>query len=76
MAYIAGIRNLHSVSRRRSDEMKSVAPHVHVGDCLLDLRHVGGDALAALASRFVMRVFFDRRGVRAIRRTRAVAIQA
>ena len=59
MADIAGIRNLHSVSRRRIDEMKSVAPHVHVGDCLLDLRHVASNALAALASRFVMCVFFN-----------------
>ena len=76
MAYIAGVRNLQSVSRRRSHKVKRVAPYVHVGDCLLDLRHVAGDALAALASRFVMRVFFYRRGVRAIRRTWAMAIQA
>ena len=75
MADIAGVRNFQSVSRRRSDEVKRVAPHIHISDRLLDLRHVASDALAALASRFVMRVFFDRRGVRAIRRTRAVAIQ-
>lgn len=55
--------------------MKRVAPHVHIGDCLLDLRHVAGDAFAALASRFVMRVFLDGCGMRAVRRIRAVAIQ-
>ena len=75
MANIAGIRNLQGISRRWSDKMKSVAPHVHVGDCLLDLWHVAGDALAALASRLVMGVFFDRRCVRAIGRTRAMAIE-
>lgn len=56
--------------------MKRVAPHVHVGDRLLDLRHVASDALAALASCFVMSVFLDRRGVRAVWRIRAVTIQA
>ena len=76
MAHITGVRNLQSVRRRRSDEVKGVAPDVHVDDRLLDFRHVASDALAPLASRFVMRVFFDRRGVRAIRRIRAVAIQA
>ena len=34
--------------------------HIHISDRLLDLRHVAGDALTALAPRFVMCVFFDR----------------
>ena len=76
MANITGVRNLQSVARCRSDEPKRVARHVHVGDCLLDLRHVASDALVALATRFVMGVLLDRRSVRAVRRVRAVTIQA
>ena len=56
--------------------MKRVAPHVHVGDRLLDLRHVASDALVALATCFVMRVLLDCRRVRTIRRIRAVTIEA
>ena len=76
MAYVAGVRNLQSVSRCRSDEVKRVAPHVHVAYRLLDLRHVASDALVALATCFVMRVLLDRWRMRAIRRIRAVAIEA
>ena len=72
---IAGIRNLQSVSRCRSDEVKRVAPHVHVGDRLLDLWHVAGDALAALATYFVMRVLLYCGRVRTVRRVRAVTIE-
>ena len=56
--------------------MKRVAPHVHVGDRLLDLRHVTSDAVAALATYFVMRVLLDRWRVRAVGRIRAVTIEA
>jgi len=76
MTDIARVRNLQSVRHRRSDEVKRVAPHVHVGDGLLDLRHVASNALAALTTRFVMRVFLDCWRVRAIRRIRTMAIQA
>jgi len=75
MADIAGVRNFQSVSRRRSDEVKRVAPHVHIGDRLLDLRHVASDALVALATCFVMRVLLDGWGVRAVRRSRAMTIE-
>ena len=76
MADIACVRNLQSVSRCRSDEVKRVAPHVHVGDRLLDLRHVASDALVALATYFVMGVLLDRWRVRAVGRVRAVTIEA
>ena len=76
MADIAGVRNLQRFSRRRSDEVKRVAPHVHVAYRLLDLRHVASDALVALATYFVMGVLLDRWRVRAIRRVRAVTIEA
>jgi hypothetical protein len=56
--------------------MKRVAAYVHVGDCLLDLRHVTGDALVALATYSVMGVLLDRWRVRAVRRIRAVTIEA
>ena len=76
MADIAGVRNFQSVSRRRSDEVKRVAPHIHIRNRLLDLRHVASDALATLATYFVMRVLLNRRRVRTIRRIRAVTIEA
>ena len=56
--------------------MKGVAPHVHVGDGLLDLRHVAAYALTAFASDVVMRMLLDRRCARAIRRIWTVTIEA
>lgn len=76
MANITGVRDLQSVARCRSDESKRVARHVHVGDRLLDLRHVARDAIIALATRVVMGVLLDRRSVGTVRRVRAVTIQA
>src|ERR1700693_4169051 len=76
MADIAGVRNLQSVRRCRSDEVKRVAPHVDVGNGLLDLGHVASDALVALATRFVMGVFLNGWRVWPIRRIRAMTIQA
>ena len=76
MTNIAGVRNLQSVSHCRSDEVKRVAPYIHVGDRLLDLWHVASDALAALATYFVMRVLLDRWRARAIWRIRTVTIEA
>ncbi|MGA7384487.1 MAG: hypothetical protein WBW81_07295, partial [Methylocella sp.] len=37
---------------------------IHVGNCLLDLWHVAGDAPAARAARLVMGVFRDGGGMR------------
>jgi len=76
MARVAGVRNLQDLRRRGSNEVERMAPDVHVGDRLLDLRHVARDALVALATRFVMGVLLDRRSVRAVRRVWAVTIQA
>ena len=76
MADIAGIRYLQSVSRRRSHKVKRVAPHVHVGDGLLDLRHVASDALTTLATHFVMGMLLDGWCVRAVRRIWTVTIEA
>ena len=56
--------------------MKGVAPHVHVGDGLLDLRHVASDALTAWAAYFVMSMLLDGQCVRAVRRIWAVTIEA
>ena len=55
----ARIRNLELIAHRRSDELERVAAHVDVGDGLLDLRHVAGDAFAAGAAALMMRVIFD-----------------
>src|SRR5215217_4272999 len=50
----ARVRNLVQLCRRGRDEFETVAPHVHVGDGLLDLWHVTLHALAAAAARGVM----------------------
>ena len=76
MADIAGVRNFQSVSRRRSDEAKRMAPHVHVGYRLFDLRHVASDTFVALTTHFVMRVLVDGWRARAVGRIRAVTIEA
>ena len=56
--------------------MKCVAPNVHVGDRLFNLRHVASDALVAGGAGFVMRMLLDRWRVRAVGRVRAVTIEA
>lgn len=76
MANIAGIRNFQSVGGCRSDETKGVTAHVHVGYRLLDLRHMAGNALIALAACFVVCVLLYGRRVGAVRRVRAVTIEA
>src|SRR5262245_49849021 len=62
------IRNLQLVGHRRRDEPERVTADVHVGDRLLDPRHVAGNALAAGAAPGVMGVVLERRRVRTIRR--------
>ena len=56
--------------------MKGVAPNVHVGDGLLDLRHVASDALTALAAYLVMCMLLDARCARAVWRIWAMTIEA
>ncbi len=60
----------------RGDEFKRVCANVHIGDGLLDLRHMAGHAFVAGTSGRVVRMRFDRRRVRAVRRIRAMAFQA
>ena len=56
--------------------MEGVAPHVHVGDGLFNLRHVASNALTAFATDLVMRMLLDGRCTRAVRRIWAMTIQA
>ena len=60
----------------RRDEPERVAADVHVGDGLLDLRHVAGHAFAARAAALVMRVILERGRVRAVRRAGTMARRA
>src|SRR6185437_3710741 len=50
----ARVGNLISFRHRRRNEAESVASDVHIGDCLLDFRHMARYALIAGAPRFVM----------------------
>ena len=75
MTDVAGVRDLQGVGHCRSDEVKRVAPDVHIDDCLLDLRHVALDALAALTPHFVMGVLLDRRCVRAVGGVRTMTVE-
>src|SRR5262249_6833297 len=70
VADVAGVRYVQRIRLGWRDEAKGVAPHIDVGDRLLDLGHVAGDASAAGASRLVMGVGFDRRGMRSVLRIR------
>jgi hypothetical protein len=76
MADIAGVRNFQAIGLRRIDEMEGVAADVHVGNRLFDLRHIAGDTLAAGATRGMVGMLFDRRGMRAILRVRPVTSEA
>ena len=58
------------------NEAERVSVHVSAGYALgFDVRHVAGNAQASGAAIFVVRVFFQRRGARAVGRHWAVAIQ-
>ena len=62
----AGIRNLVDVGHRGRNKAKSVTPDVHIGDSLLNFRHVAGDTFIACASGLVMSMFFYCRRVRPV----------
>ena len=55
--------------------MEGMAPHIHVGDGLLDLRHVARDALTTFASNLMMGMLLDGRCARAVWRIWAMTIQ-
>src|SRR4029078_304664 len=73
VANVAGVRDLQRIRFAGRYEVKGMAADVYVGDRLLDLRHVAGRALAVRTVRLVMRVGFDRFGVRTILRFWAMA---
>ena len=66
MARGARIGDLAFFRHRRGDECESVRPHVDVGDSHFNLRHVASHARAAGRAIFVMRMFGQSRGPRAI----------
>lgn len=76
MARGARVRNLVLVRHSRRNKTERVRVNQRAGHAFtLNLWHVAGDALAPTAIGFVVSMFLDARGVRAVRRTRAVAIQ-
>ena len=60
MASIAGVWGFIDVRFLWRNEAEGVRMDIHIRDRLLNPRHVTGDALAAGAIRFMMRVLFDR----------------
>ena len=66
----ARIGDFELVGHRRRDERKRVAADVHVGDRLLDLRHMARHTITAGAAARVMGMVFQSGRVRAIRRAR------
>ncbi len=52
-----------------------MAANIHVGERLLDLRHMAGNTFAARTAGFMMGVFFDAAGVRTIGRFWAMAFE-
>jgi hypothetical protein len=76
MAARTGIWNLVLIGHFGGNEIECVAPDVDVRDCLFDLRHVAGHALASSAAVAMMCVRFDRRRVRTVRRRRSMTVEA
>ena len=76
MADIARIRDFQAVGSVRIDEVERVASDIHIGDGLLDLWHVAGNALTAGAPNRVMGMLLDRRGMRPILSVWPVTCQA
>src|SRR5215471_18217545 len=75
MAARAGIWNLVLIGHLGSNEIERVAADVDVRDCLLNLRHVAGHAVASSAAVLMMSVRFDRRRVWSVRRRRSMTVQ-
>ncbi len=76
MAGVAGVGDFILYRRGRRDELEGVRADVHVGELGLDLGHVAVHTLVARRARSVLRVGFDRRGVRAVGRTGSMALEA
>ena len=75
MAARTGIWNLVLIGHLGGNEIERVAADVDVRDCLLNLRHVAGHAIASSASVLMMSVRFDRRCVRTVRRRRSMTVE-
>jgi hypothetical protein len=69
---IARIRNLKRFRLLRRNEFERMAANIDVSDRLFDLRHMAVDTFIACRTSPVMRVRFDRRSARPIRRLRSV----
>lgn len=76
VANVAGVRDFQGLTQFRCDEAERVAADVNIGERLSDFGHVAGDTFAAGTSGFVVSVFFDGFGARAVGRIGSVAIQA
>ena len=76
MTVRAWVGNFVGFGHRRTNKAERVAAHIDIGNRLLNLRHVAGDAVIAGAAGFVMRVFLHCCCVRTVRRPRAMTFQA
>ena len=75
MAACTRIGNLQLFAHRWRNELERVAAHIHIGDGLLNFRHVAGDAFTARASLRVVRVLFERSHTGSIWRVRCVTVE-
>ena len=63
---IAGIWHLQPLGFRGRDKPERVAPHIHVGDGLLDPGHVAVDTFISCGSWLMVRVLCNGRCMRAV----------
>src|SRR2546421_366077 len=75
MAGRARVGDLVLIRHLGWDEVEGVAAYIDIRDRLLNFRHVARNAIAAGAPGPMMRVGFDARGVRPVRRRWPVAGQ-
>ena len=76
MASIAGVGHFVLGRRRWWDELEGVGAHIHIGKLRCDFGHVAVHALVAGATCPVLRVGFDRWGMRTVGGTGSMALQA
>ena len=74
MTSIAGVGYFALRRRGRWDELEGVGAHVRIGELGFDFRHMAVHTLVAGAAGGVLRMSFDRGGVRAVGGTGAVAL--
>src|SRR5438067_2249089 len=66
MASRAWVGDAVRVSFSRRDEAERMGTNVHIGNGLLNLRHMAANTLATRAARLVMRMLLDRSGMRPV----------